>query len=147
MNRGKNMQIQVRTDNHVEGNAQLTQEAETIVQQALGRFGDRITRVEVFFSDENSNEKFGDHDKRCVLEARLAGLQPITVSHLGSSLEQALLGAAGRLAKTLKRTLGRKNALYLRRVRERVELPATSPQLEQHAKVSTQEKPARRTRS
>ena len=95
------MQIQVNTDSHVEGNAELTSEVESIVQQALGRFGDRITRVEVFFSDENSSEKSGERDKRCVIEARLGGLQPITVSHQGSSLDQALLGAAGRLEKTL----------------------------------------------
>ncbi len=133
------MQIQVNTDSHVEGNAELTSEVESIVQQALGRFGDRITRVEVFFSDENSSEKSGERDKRCVIEARLGGLQPITVSHQGSSLDQALLGAAGRLEKTLKRTLGRKNALFLRRVRERTELPAASAQLKHDEDARTQE--------
>jgi ribosome-associated translation inhibitor RaiA len=41
------------------------------------------------------------------MEARLAGLQPITVSDDASSLEQALDGAAAKLEKTLNRTLGR----------------------------------------
>jgi len=101
------MQIQVSTDNHIEGGEELTREVEAVVEGALGRFGDRITRVEVHLTDENSSSKSGDNDKRCVMEARLAGLQPITVSHDGSSLDQALNGAADKLEKTLKRTLGR----------------------------------------
>ncbi len=101
------MQIQVNTDNHTHGSAELTRQVEDVVQDALGRFGDRITRVEVQLSDENSRKKTGGADKRCVMEARLAGLQPITVSDEGASLEQALSGAADKLEKTLKRTLGR----------------------------------------
>jgi ribosome-associated translation inhibitor RaiA len=101
------MHIQVSTDNHTAGSDELTHQVETAVEGALGRFGDRITRVEVHLTDENGGRKSGDHDKRCVMEARLAGLQPITVSDNGASLEQALNGAAGKLEKTLKRTLGR----------------------------------------
>jgi hypothetical protein len=41
------------------------------------------------------------------MQARLGGLQPITVSDQGASLEQALGGAAGKLQKSLERTLGR----------------------------------------
>jgi len=37
----------------------------------------------------------------------ISGLQPIIVRHQGSSLEQALGGAADKLKNTLKRTLGR----------------------------------------
>jgi ribosome-associated translation inhibitor RaiA len=101
------MQIQVNTDNHTRGSAELTRQVEAVVEDALGRFGERITHVEVHLSDENSGDKTGIIDKRCVMEARLAGLQPITVSDEGSSLEQALTGAADKLEKTLKRTLGR----------------------------------------
>jgi len=101
------MHIQVNTDNHIEGNADLTRQVEAVVEGALGRFSDRITRVEVHLSDESSSSKARDNDKRCVMEARLAGLRPITVSHQGAALEQALDGAADKLAKTLDRTLGR----------------------------------------
>jgi len=101
------MQIQINTDNHVAGGEKLTRQVEAVVEGALGRFSDRITRVEVHLSDENSSSKSGDHDKRCVMEARLADLQPITVSDQGATLEQALDGAADKLEKTLKRTLGR----------------------------------------
>ena len=101
------MQIQVNTDNHTEGRAELIRHVEDVVENSLGRFGARITRVEVHLSDENSRSKSGGNDKRCVMEARLAGLQPITVSADGSSSDQALDGAARKLEKTLKRTLER----------------------------------------
>ena len=112
------MQIQVNTDSHITGSAKLTKEVEDIVHHALGRFGDRITRIEVYLSDENSAEKSGDSDKRCVIEARLGGLQPITVAHQGSSLDQAASGAAKKLEQTLERTLGRKRAIYERSARQ-----------------------------
>lgn len=133
------MQILVNTDSHIEGSATLTHEAEAIVQQALGRFGDRITRVEVYLSDENSSQKFGDADKRCVIEARLGGVQPITVSHQGSSLDQALGGAADKLEKTLKRTLRRKDSLFKRRARARAEFTAVDPLLQRGAENGNQE--------
>ena len=108
------MKIQVNTDSHIQGSAELTQQVEAVVQSALDRFSDRITRVEVHFSDENSSQKAGDNDKRCVMEARLAGLSPITVSHNGAAVEQALAGAADTLEKTLKRTLEREDSLSRR---------------------------------
>ena len=77
------MQIQVQTDNHTAGGVGLTRQVEAVVEGALERFGDRITRVEVHFTDENGSQKSSDSDKRCVMEARLAGLQPITVSAEG----------------------------------------------------------------
>ena len=101
------MQIQVHTDNHLVGGAGLTRQVEAVVEGAMERFGDRITRVEVHLTDENGSQKSGDNDKRCVMKARLAGLQPITVSAEGSSVKQALDAAADKLEKTLKRTLGR----------------------------------------
>lgn len=103
------MQIQVNTDNHIQGSAELTRQVEMVVEGALRRFGDRVTRVEVHLRDENSSHKFGDNDKFCVMEARLAGLQPIAVSHQGSSLEQAIDGAADTLQQTLERTLERRD--------------------------------------
>lgn len=133
------MQILVNTDNHIQGSAELTRQVETVAEVALGRFGDRITRVQVHLSDENSREKHGDNDKRCVMEARLAGLQPITVSHQGSSLEQALAGAAATLEKTLKRTLERKDSLFQRRVRARAEFTDVDPLLQRGAEIGNQE--------
>jgi hypothetical protein len=57
----------------------------------------------------NSSKKSGGSDKRCAIEARLAGLDPITVTEEGSTLERVLEGAADKLQKTLDRTLGRRD--------------------------------------
>lgn len=101
------MQIQVNTDNHIQGDTRLIELVEEAVNSAVGRFSDRITRVEVYLSDENSAQKVGEADKRCVLEARVAGLQPISVREFGSTVELALDGATEKLVHALDRQLGR----------------------------------------
>jgi ribosome-associated translation inhibitor RaiA len=101
------MQIQVNTDSHIHGTAELTRKVQAVVEAALGRFGARITRVEVHLTDESSRSKALGNDKRCVMEVRLAGLQPIAVSRHGATLEQALSGAADKLETALTRTLER----------------------------------------
>ncbi|MEO8268160.1 MAG: universal stress protein [Aureliella sp.] len=69
----------------------------------------------------------------------VAGHQPITVSHQGSSVEQALEGAADTLEKTLKRTLRRKDSLFKRRARARSEFTAVDPLLQRGAEIGNQE--------
>jgi ribosome-associated translation inhibitor RaiA len=101
------MQVQVNTDKNVEGSEELTRQVEAVVEGALGRFGDWITRVEVQLSDESSSSKTRDNDKRCVMEARPAGQQPISVSHQGATLDQALKGSAKKLARLLNDTKDR----------------------------------------
>jgi DNA-directed RNA polymerase specialized sigma24 family protein/ribosome-associated translation inhibitor RaiA len=133
------MQIQINSENNIDSSAELTRRVEAVVEGALGRFGDRITRVEVYLSQDNTSQKSGGNEKRCVMEARLAGLQPIAVSHQGSSVEQALDGAANKLEKTLKRTLGRKDSLLQRKARERAELTAADILLNRNAEVGKQE--------
>jgi ribosome-associated translation inhibitor RaiA len=93
------MQVQVNTDNHIMATADLIQQVEASVESALGRFSERITRVEVHLTDESSSAKHYGNDKRCVLEARLSGMKPVSVSHDGTTIEQALDGAAERLQK------------------------------------------------
>jgi ribosome-associated translation inhibitor RaiA len=100
------MQIIINTDSNIENNEELAQQVKATVVSALERFGDRITRVEVHLSDENS-DKFGTDDKRCLLEARLAGLQPIAASHQAATLQQAIDSAAEKLKSAIDSTLGR----------------------------------------
>ena len=100
------MQVQLRTDNHIEGKQDLARKTEEIVVAALEKFGTRITRVEVHLSDENSHKERGD-DKRCVMEARPAGHQPVAVNHVADTLEHAIIGAAEKLERLLDSTLGR----------------------------------------
>ena len=101
------MQVQVHTDNHVNGSAGLTAHVESIVMGALARFGNRVMRVEVHIGDENGH-KGGEHDKRCAMDARLSGLQPIAVTGQGLSVEAAINSAADKLVRTIDRTLEKK---------------------------------------
>ena len=101
------MQVQVNTDNHIEGSAELQAKVEDVVEGTLDRFKDRITRVEVHLTDESGSAKSRGNDMRCVMEARLTGLQPTTVSADGSSVEQALHDAVEKLERALSRILDR----------------------------------------
>lgn len=100
------MHIQVNTDHTIGGHQALLGEISGKVENALSRFSSHITRVEVHLSDENST-KTGPNDKRCVMEARLEGRQPIAVTHEAASLNQAVDGASGALARLIESTLGR----------------------------------------
>ncbi len=100
------MQIQINTDSNIEGREALAAEVTAVVEGALSRFSDRITRVEVHLSDENS-DKSGQNDKRCMMEARMEGLRPAAVTHTAPTLDEAVDGAADKLKRSLESTLGR----------------------------------------
>jgi ribosome-associated translation inhibitor RaiA len=100
------MQVQVNTDHHIGGHETLVAHVRDTVESALGRFSDHITRVEVHLSDENG-DKSGQNDKRCLMEARLKGRQPVAVAHQAATLDAAVAGAAGQLTRLLEKTLER----------------------------------------
>ncbi len=108
------MQIQVRTDNNIEGSVQLISGIEAELLESLGRFGNQITRVEVHLRDVNGAKSAVD-DKSCLLEARLAGRQPTVVSHEAVSLRQAIDGATHKLERALDKLLGRLSDRKMRR--------------------------------
>lgn len=100
------MQIQINTDRNIEHTERLTQRVEAALTDVTKRFADQVTRLEVHLSDVNS-DKGGENDKRCLIEARLAGLQPTAVSHQAPSLDLAVDGASEKLKTALERTRGR----------------------------------------
>ena len=100
------MHIQINTDHNIEGREELASQVKGVVEGALSRFRDRITRVEVHLSDQNS-DKSGQDDKRCMMEARLEGREPTTVTHQAASLGDAVDGAADKLKRSLESTLER----------------------------------------
>jgi ribosome-associated translation inhibitor RaiA len=100
------MQIQINTDHNIEGREKLADYLKGVIEDALSRFSDRITRIEVHISDQNGDKR-GQTDKRCMLEARLAGRQPTSVTHQAATVEQAVDGAADKLARLIEGTLER----------------------------------------
>jgi ribosome-associated translation inhibitor RaiA len=100
------MLIQLNTDNRVEGSDTVVRQSETDLQHSLARFASHITRVEVHFQDANA-DKSGSDDKRCMLEARLRGQEPVAVSNTASTLTAAFNVARDKLITVLDRRLAR----------------------------------------
>lgn len=100
------MHIQINTDSNITGREELAVHVKGVVESALSRFSDRITRVEVHLSDQNS-DKSGQDDLRCMMEARVEGRRPTAVTHQAASLSDAVDGAADKLKRSLESTLGR----------------------------------------
>jgi ribosome-associated translation inhibitor RaiA len=101
------MQIQVNSDKNIGGRETLAADISEVVDHALSHFRDRITRVEVHVTDQNSDKKGGGDDVRCLMEARLKGRQPVVASHQAANLDQAVDGAADKLSKAIESIIGR----------------------------------------
>jgi len=102
------VQIQVNTDDNIEGHDALTAQVEAEILDSLSRFAAQITRVEVHLSDENA-AKGGSEYKRCLLEVRPTGQNPIAVTHQAASLQEANLGALQKMQRKLQSNFGRQN--------------------------------------
>ncbi|MBN1551441.1 HPF/RaiA family ribosome-associated protein [bacterium] len=100
------MQINIHTDHNINGHQDLSVEISGVVEHALSRFRDHITRVQVHLSDVNGDKR-GQNDMRCMMEARIQGRHPIAVTHRAASLDQAVDGAANKLTRLVKNILGR----------------------------------------
>jgi len=101
--------VQVHTDTNIESSPALTSQVEALVAAAIGRFGDRVSRVQVHLGDENSSRKEGRNDKRCMMEVRMDGRPPIAVVQQAATLDQAMTGAADKLERSIDTMLGRLN--------------------------------------
>lgn len=102
------MLIKINTDDNIDQPDALAEQIEATVRDVLDRFADQLTRVEVHLSDENSDKKSGSDDIRCLLEARLAGLQPVAVTDAAATVEQAVDGAVRKMMRSLDSILGRR---------------------------------------
>lgn len=99
------MQVQVNHDNHVRLVEDTAERLSKTVADSLAKFADRITRVEMHLGDMNAGK--GGSDKRCVLEARMANLAPIAVTHHAETLNLAIDGALERLDHAISRAIGK----------------------------------------
>ena len=100
------MQVLVNSDNHIDTSSSQASGIREHVQHKLQRFEDHLTRIELHLSDENGH-KGGSQDKRCQIEARPKGRDPVSVSHQAETLNQAIEGAMDKLGTVLERTVAR----------------------------------------
>lgn len=100
------MQIQLNSDNRIAGSQELLARVQTNLEEELKHVASVITRVEVHLNDVNG-AKGGEDDKRCMLEARLKGAQPVAVESRAATIDQAVSAAAGQLHRAIKTSLGK----------------------------------------
>lgn len=100
------MQIQVNTDDHVQGGESLAQWVRDEAGNRLTRLKEHVTRLEVFLTDVDG-AKSGVKDKRCRLEARVVNRKPVTVTAEADKMGAALIDAVEKLTRALDADLGR----------------------------------------
>lgn len=98
------MTIQFNTGHNVNGSTAVSDPLNDLIATELKRYDEYITRVEVHLTDENGH-KDGLNDKRCVLEARVEGMQPIAVTNHGNTRDEAVAGAITKLKSSLNTKL------------------------------------------
>ena len=100
------MQVQVHTDDHIHGGESLAQWVQDETKTRLARFAETVTRVEAFLTDVDAG-KSGTNDKRCRLEARVAGRPAVTVTADADKMAAAFTDAVDKLIRVLDTELGR----------------------------------------
>ena len=103
------MKIQLNTDKSLTIHQEYDEKIQAQLNEGLSRYSDLITRLEVHLSDENGN-KDGLDDKRCLLEARITGKDPIAVTNMGNTYDLAITGALTKLKSTLEKVAGKMKA-------------------------------------
>lgn len=96
------MQIIVNSDNQITGSEDFSQNVKVEVEGALARFATWLTRVEVHLTVEGHGGRASHDNKRCLIEARPAGLRPMSVSHDAPTLDQAVTGASHKMQQLLE---------------------------------------------
>lgn len=95
------MQVLLNTDTHVDGRKGMAEHLETVVKEALHRFGDHVTRVEAHVTDKVSHAKPNPDDIVCTLEARLSKFEPVVVKDHAPNAHQAIQGAVAKLKRAV----------------------------------------------
>lgn len=101
------MDIRINTDNYVNNTAEFSDELSSSLSQKLEKFKEHITTVEVHLSDEN-HIKGGADDKRCLIEARLQGMDPIASSAKGETLREAFASATKKIERIVGDAIARR---------------------------------------
>lgn len=150
------MNIQINSDKQIQTTATAIAFFQSEIERLLSRFTSEITSVEAHLSDING-PKEGVLDKRCAMEVRLKGKNPISVTHVSRKVDSSVRGAAQKMQRLLETTFGKtaarasRNAQSVRGVAgakstlkkvKRIEsllaeVLAESPELHSHVKTAS----------
>ena len=120
------MHILLHSDPNTDGSHLMADHLQKVVQHAMARYDERVTRVEAHLSDSLSQAKSGNGDIHCTLEARLVGLHAIVVKDHASNAHQAIEGAVRKLKRAVGTALAKHD---LRSHRERSKFPVNDDDL------------------
>ncbi|CAN5356219.1 hypothetical protein BH11ARM1_BH11ARM1_08420 [soil metagenome] len=105
------LKIIVNSGNNVAVDKAQVESISTTVRERLGRFEDRLTQVEAYIADENA-AKEGGNDKRCMLEARPNGMDPLHVTVHADTVDQAVHSATHKLERMLDDSFSRLETIH-----------------------------------
>ncbi len=95
------MQVIINSDNQIDVQEDFIRHWQSEITSSLKRYSDWITRVEVHLTDENSAARGGVDDIRCLIEARPADRQPVSIEVRGESAENTLADGIQTLNRRL----------------------------------------------
>lgn len=98
------MQIQIN-DPHEQVPDALARHMEETANDKLSHLAARLTRIEIHVKDLNAAK--GGVDKRCLIEARPRGLDPLVAEHDAETVREAFRGALERIERVLEHRLDR----------------------------------------
>jgi len=101
------MQVLLQSDKNIEGGHLMAEHVQTVVNDALGRFGERVLRVDAHLSDTDGRARLGVDSIQCLLEARLIELEPVVVTENGPNAHQAIDGAVRKLKRAVGAAIGK----------------------------------------
>ena len=102
------MNVQINNQDRFTLTDALRQHLDNELETVEKRYGERITNLAVYLSDENGPK--GGDDKVCKLEAHPRGMEPVAVSDVNADGYLAIKGAVGKLKKALEHRIGRQES-------------------------------------
>jgi ribosome-associated translation inhibitor RaiA len=98
------MQININTDNHIEGSDRRESYYTEVLKDKLKRFDDHVTTLEIHLTDENAKDRTGAADIKCVIEARVNNVKPLAVTCHADTVEKAIAQATEKMKHLLEHT-------------------------------------------
>ena len=99
------MQVQVHTDATIQGGDSLETWVQDEVNARLSRLKEHVVRIEVFLTSVDALKSSGGPGKKCVLETRASGRQPVAVNAEAEKLHDAFTQALEKLRRAVESDL------------------------------------------
>jgi hypothetical protein len=100
------MTTQINTNKALEEEKRSREFLSFKIADTLQKFEYHITRIEVHLEDE-SGRKDGFNEVSCLLEARIEGRKPITITNEAKTMDKAVTGAIDKTKTAMESILGR----------------------------------------